>query len=100
VLDARVVDENVDPPETGNRLFDETGGFCALHEVGVIVDDSGARVVALEFGENPLDILRLTEAVDDDVGAGSGKCARNAKADTTRRSGDDCNAARKRLREI
>ncbi len=69
VLDAGIVDEDVDAAEACDRLLDEAGGLFALHQVGAVVDDAAARMILLELGEDALDIFGLAEAVDDDVGA-------------------------------
>ena len=68
MLDAGVVDEEVDRPEFGERLLHHArNGFRAAH-IRAVVDDAHA-VLCRQLSAQPLDLGGVAEAVEHDVGA-------------------------------
>src|SRR6185436_2273630 len=88
VLDAGVVDKDVNAAERGPGPGDEVGDLRRLGHVGAIVFDLDATLL------RQVDALRfyrrlVAEAIQHDVAPLPGKCLGNGLSDTARRSGDE-----------
>jgi len=86
VLDARVVDEHVDTSELTRRILDKP------RRVGWLGESAALKAGAPRRSWQSLRSFRsrgLAEAVDHEIGASGGKCARNAEANPARRTGND-----------
>jgi hypothetical protein len=100
VLDARIVDQDIDAAELDDRFLDETGSLLGLHQVRAIVDDAADRADPVELLADEIDLALLGEAVDDDVRAGFREGAGDSEADAAGRSGDNRDLARKRAAHV
>ena len=87
VLDAGVVDQDVDRAEVALGLGDHVGDLVVAQHVGGIEGD--ARAQRLDLRDRLLVVLLGAEAVDDDIGAVLGERHGDAVADARGRAGDD-----------
>jgi len=88
VLDAGIVDEDVEPAEFSQSRFDHLGDRVRLRHVGGGIVDANAVILGDAFACR-LDLLRLAEAVQHHVGARAGQRARDAEPDAAGRAGDE-----------
>ena len=72
VLDAGVVDEDVDPAEFGGRLLDHAGDLVGLGHVRARVGGPHAACIG-DVPAQPLDLAGVAEAVEQHVGARLGE---------------------------
>src|SRR5215207_6240158 len=92
VLDAGVVDEDVEPPEGLERQIDHALDRAGLRHVGRRID----RLYAVLRGDSRddlADVVDIAEAVKHDGGAGLGERADDAEPDAAGRAGHDRDAA-------
>ena len=83
MLDAGIVDENVDGPEALRGRGDKVLDLLRPGHVGAVIKNgSGARIV--QRLADRLDFVRLAKAVDDDIGALGCKRFRDAEPDAAR----------------
>jgi hypothetical protein len=68
VLDAGVVDQDVQLAELGLGGLDHVGDLVGLGHVGAVVEHLDAMLLG-QFGAGPLDGVHLAQAVEDDVDA-------------------------------
>ena len=80
VLDAGVVDQDVDAAELAHRVVDQAAHGLALGQVGAVVHDAHA-MLAGQPGARIFDLGGVAEAVQDDIGALLGERAGDAEAD-------------------
>ena len=99
MLNAGVVDEDVDRPERIARVGRHRCDLLRLREVGRRVDDADAMLVG-ETVARAFDLRRVAEAVQRHMRAPCGEGFRDAEADAAGRSGDDGDAVRKRTRRL
>ncbi|MNH27825.1 hypothetical protein D3C79_879520 [compost metagenome] len=85
MLDAGIVDENVDAAELAHRVGEQVLDLRHVAEVRRVMADPGT--VAGDFGNRRAGIAK---AIEDQVGAGLGQYLGNAQADAAGRAGDDC----------
>ena len=88
VLDAGVVDDDVDLAELGACQLGHRTNLVRTAHVGARVAHLHA-VLALHFGTRELDLVGIAEAVQQDVGALFGQAAGDAQADPAGRPGND-----------
>jgi len=88
VLDARVVDQDVDAGAARLETCEQRFDVGRPGEVGRFVIDAHA-VGAGEFDAQSFDLVRIAEPVDHEVGALARERARDAQADAARRAGDE-----------
>jgi hypothetical protein len=87
VLDARVVDEDVDASESGLGLRDQVADLGGLHHVGAVVQRLHA-VLLREARAQRLDLRRIAEAVQHHVRALAGEDLRDRHPDAAGGAGD------------
>jgi hypothetical protein len=85
MLDAGIVDEDVDAAELAAREVDHGGDVAALADVGAAEGDADV-VRPRHLRPRLLDRRRVAEAVDDDIGASAGERLGDAEPDAARRS--------------
>ena len=96
VLDPRVVDENVEPAETVERLRDQVGDITGLRHVGAEVERPDPKLTARSPTCAALMSSGRPKPLSTILRAGRGERARNAEADAARRSGDQRDLAGER----
>ena len=87
VLDAGVVDQDVDPAERVVRLGDQRPALLALGHVGLDVDDADPVLAGDPLGERVV-LGPVGERVQHDVGAGAGQLLGDPEPDPGVRPGD------------
>ena len=98
VLDAGIVDEDVDRPEGCLGLPDHAGDLVRLRHVGRRMDGLDAEL-GLDAAPRALDLARIAEAVEDHVGAFFGHGPGDGEADAAGRAGHDRGFGAKHHRE-
>ncbi|MCY1236639.1 hypothetical protein D9M72_493050 [compost metagenome] len=88
ILNAGIVDEDVDVAEAACRRRHQVGDLVRLRHVSRVVDDRAGGQCP-DFLRRGLDFVRRAEAVQDDIGAAPGESLGDGKADAARRTGDD-----------
>ncbi len=88
MLDAGIVDQDVDRPERRLGGLDHCGNLVGFGHVGSRIDCLDAKFL-FDSGAFFIDLGRRAEAVDHDVGAVLSEGAGNGEADTGGRTGDD-----------
>ena len=88
VLNARIVDQDVDRPGNLRGLADHGGDLGGLGHVGGIVECLDAEL-GFEAGPDLLDLVLVAEAVDHHVRLLGGERARHGEPDPGGRAGDD-----------
>jgi hypothetical protein len=92
VLDAGVVDHDVDRPERARGRVDQAGGLVGAGQVGLHV--GAARAAGLgQLRGNRLALRRRFDAVHDDMGAGLRHRLGDGQADALGGAGNQCGAA-------
>ena len=89
MLDAGVVDENVDRAEFSERVADHLLDRFLLRQVRAVVAH-GHAVLGRESGAKLFDGVGVAETVQHDVRAVGGKRGGDSQSDTAGRSGDQC----------
>ena len=87
MLDAGIVDQDVDPAEPVRRLRDQIPDLGRLGHVGRDIGRPHAVLLG-EPGAQPLDLGRIAEPVQHDVAALGGERAGDAEPDPAGRTGD------------
>lgn len=88
ILNASVIDDDIDRTKGFFRLGDKRIDLLRLGHIGTVIDRLHAEV--LFNGEAVfLDLRRITETVQHDIRAGFGEGMGDALSDTTCRTGDD-----------
>ena len=87
MLDAGVVDEDVDRTHLGFGVGDHRLDLGAFGHVGAVVESLDPELL-LDFGALGLDRRLVAEAVDDDIRALLGEGAGDRQANAARRTGD------------
>ena len=72
MLNARVIDQNIDAAEIGSRLFHHRLDLLGLAHVGTVIRHLDAKFRG-ESRANSLDFCGIAEAVQDEVNAFPGK---------------------------
>jgi hypothetical protein len=93
VLDAGVVDQDVQPTELVMRRGDHLGDLAGPGHVGAVVEGLDS-VLMLDAAARRLDGGHLAQTVEDDIAALCGQGLRHGQADTAGGSGDDSRLAR------
>lgn len=88
MLDARVVDQDVDLAECVHGMLDHLTNRLGPAHVRAVIDDLDGELAG-DCGAGLLDLGDDAEAVDQDLGALGGKPARDAEADAAGRARDD-----------
>ncbi|CFN77967.1 Uncharacterised protein [Bordetella pertussis] len=90
MLDARVVDQDIDAAQLGDGAGHQLPHRLALGQVGAVIAHLHA-VLAGQPGPQFLDVRRVAESVEHDVGALLRQRAGDPQADAAGGTGDDCN---------
>jgi hypothetical protein len=88
VLDAGVVDQDVDAAQAVHRGLHHGVDLLGLGHVGAVVADLDAELLC-QPGTQRLDLRGVAEAVEHQVGAGTAERACDTQADAAGRAGDD-----------
>ena len=88
MLDAGIVDEDVDRAEFLGRLLDQRPAVGALRHVGLDVDDLGRMLLGDRLGDRMV-LRRVGEGIDHHIAAVGGKRIGDGKPDARGRAGDD-----------
>ena len=96
VLDAGIVDEDVEPAEFAQSCFDHRADRVRFRHVGGGVVDANVVILGDAFARS-FNLLRLAEAVQHHVGASPGERAGDAETDAAGRAGDQRDFALQRL---
>jgi hypothetical protein len=89
MLDAGVVDQDVDAAEFLRSGCDQRGNLSRLAHVGRRIVH-GDAVLPFQADTQSLDLVFVAEAVEHEVDAPFRQCPRDAKPDPRRRAGHDC----------
>ena len=82
MLNAGIVDQNVDRPNLGAGLIDHVFDLVGIGDVGARTHHADI-VLALEIADDFLDFVGRAKTVERDIGALSGERGRDPKSDTT-----------------
>ena len=93
MLDAGVVDQDVDAAHRAHGVGHHLGDLLGLAHVGGVVAE--LRVDALELGARRVDIAKT---IEHDVGPMAGQHLGDAQADAAGGTGDQCDLAREHVR--
>jgi hypothetical protein len=96
VLDAGIIDEDVEPAEFAKRRCNHLGDRFRIRHVGAGIADTHAEILG-DAALHRFDLFGLAEAVQHDVRACVGKCPRDAKPDAAGRAGNKRNLVLQRL---
>ena len=88
MLDAGIVDEDVEPAEFAQSRFDHLGDRGGARHVGAGIVDANVVILGDAFAGS-FDLLRLAEAVQHYVRASAGERAGDAETDAAGRAGDE-----------
>ena len=81
MLNAGIVDQNVDRPELGAGLIDHVFDLVGIGDVGAPIHHADI-VLALEIADDFLDFVGRAKTVEHDIGALSGERGRDPKCDS------------------
>ena len=87
-IDARVVDQNVDPAQRGVSLVDKRGQLREFTDVGV--NRYGLSAECLRLARHFPGSVGVVEVIDRHIRAFARKRDRNGTADPLLRAGDQC----------
>ncbi len=76
------------PPSASSAFLHHGGDLVGLRHVGAVVERLDA-VLRLDVGAGLLDLRRIAEAVDDDIGVFGGERPRDGETDAAGRSGNE-----------
>ena len=94
VLDARVIDQNVDTAEGSRGLGDEKRDFRGLRNVRRAKPNGRAAFFG-ETGARSLDLRRVAESVEHDVGTAGRKRSSDTESDAACGSRNECSPSSK-----
>ena len=88
MLNASVVDQNIDAAKFLLGKLHHGFNFCGLAHVGAVIGHFGAQCCNFSFGSG-----MVTKAIQNNVGALLGQGFGNAQANAAGRAGDECSFA-------
>ncbi|MCY1181310.1 hypothetical protein D9M73_218080 [compost metagenome] len=94
VLNAGIVDQDIDAAELALGVGDHVGNLCRIADIGRVVADLAAKL--FDLGNN---VGRIAKTVEDQVGPGPGQAEGDPQADAAGGTGDQCGLARKSRHE-
>jgi hypothetical protein len=96
VLNACVVDQDVEPAEFMQRCRNHLGDRFRIRHIGAGIADTHAEILG-DAVSHRFDLFRLAEAVQHDVRACAGESPRDAEPDAAGRAGNERNLILQRL---
>ncbi|VVN14514.1 hypothetical protein PS647_04023 [Pseudomonas fluorescens] len=94
VLNASVVDQNVDAAELALGVGDHVGNLRRIADIGRVMADLAAKL--LHLGDH---LGGIAKAVEDQIGPSLGQAEGDPQADAAGGAGDQCGLARKSRHE-